>query len=291
VTIKNIGNYDIFIGPAGLLQPHLWFNAQAKGIVTQSYPGVVYDRIANVMVLRPKATASQVIRLDQGELGEALLQRPNGSIIVSGTVLTNPMTLSGGVAIGPGGFAVQFTRNYVRPPSDLHSASSRKKLDEKLASGDPHEKMQALELLAAYVRVLGKEMDATARASANDYLAGIAKARIDSVPEVAAWAQYLVASLPGVEGREQMLRAMVGSTDWQTRLLGVAAVRAQNAELQQQLAAGVAESDPDPVIKRLAAAIIAQLKQSTTQPASNAATAPTAGPATSPSQGPALQPQ
>ena len=74
VTIKNIGNYDIFVGSDGLLQPHLWFNAQVKGIVTQSFPGVVYDRIANVTVLRPKATTTQVIRLDQGELGEALLQ-------------------------------------------------------------------------------------------------------------------------------------------------------------------------------------------------------------------------
>ena len=100
-------------------------------------------------------------------------------------MLTNPITLSGGIAIGPGGFPAQFTRNFVRPPTDLRSPNSRKKLDEELANGDPQGKMRDLELLAAYVRTLGKEMDQAARASANDYLAGIAKARNDTVPEVA----------------------------------------------------------------------------------------------------------
>jgi hypothetical protein len=293
VTLKNIGNYDLFIGPQGLIQPHLWFNAQLHGIVNEQFPGVDYDRIANDTVLRPNATITQIVRLDRGDLGDAMRQSPNGSIIVSGSVITNPLSLSGNVSIGPGGAGMQFAKNYVRMPTDLRSATTQKKADDDLANGSPVEKLEALDLLAFGVSALGKEMDQAVRASAGDYIHRIAKARSDSIPEVSLWAQYLVASLPGVDSQTNTIHEMIASKDWQNRILGLAALREQHAQVQQQEAAAVAESDADPTVKQFAMAILDAATHPATQPTSKpaapaSATAP-AGPATEPA-GPALPP-
>ena len=82
---------------------------------------------------------------------------------------------------------------------------------------------------------------------------------------------------------------MIESKDWQSRLLGLAALRDQHPEIQQQMAAALAVADPDPVIKRFASAIVDQLKHPTTKPAASPAH-PASAPTSQP-DGPALPPQ
>ncbi len=290
VTLKNLNNYDLFIGPEGLIQPHLWFNAELSGIITEQYPGVDYDRIANDTVLRPNGTMTQIIRFDRGDLADAMRQSANGSIIVSGSVITNPISTSGKVSIGPGGAGIQFTKNYVRTPSDLRSTTTQKKVDDALAGGSPIEKFRALDLLAYNVSLLHKEMDQSVRASAGDSIAKIGKARDDTIPEISLWAQYLMASLPGVENQINTIHEMIASSQWQTRLLGLAALRAQHAEVQQQEASAIAQADPDPTVKEFAVALLDALNHPATQPTTKPSPGtPASGPAAEPA-GPALPP-
>lgn len=291
VTLKNNGNYDLFIGNEGLIQPHLMFDAQLHGIVTEPFPGVDYDRIANNTVLRPNATITQVVRFDRGDFGDAMRQSPNGSIIVTGSVITNPLPVSGAVSVGPGGSGMQFTKNYVRMPMDLRSATTQKKVDDELADGSPMEKLRALDLLAASITALEKEMDQSVRVSAGNFIQRVAKSRGDSVPQISLWAQYLMASLPGVEGQITTIHEMIASKDWQTRMLGLAALREQHGQVQQQEAAAIAESDPDPTVKQFAMAILEALNHPATQPTSkpSADTTAPSGLATEPA-GPALPP-
>lgn len=297
VTLKNTGKFDLFIGPEGLIQPHLWFNAQVHGIVTEQYPGVDYDRIANDTVLRPNGTITQIIRLDRGDLGEAMRQSPSGSIVVNGSVITNPISNAGNVSVGPGGSGIQFTKNFIRTPTDLRSTSTQRKVDEALAGGSPIEKLRSLDLLAYNISALGKEMDQAVRATAGDYIQRIIKGRGDSIPEIALWAEYLTASLPGVDGQMKTIHEMIASTQWQTRLLGLAALRGQHSQVQQQEASAIAQSDPDPTVRRFALAMLDALQHPATQPTSkpsegrptSASTTVPAGPAIEPA-GPATEP-
>ncbi len=291
VSLKNVGGRDLFIGPNGILQPHLWFNAQLRGIVTEASQGVVYDRIANVTVLRPGATATQIVRFDQGDLAEAMRQSPNGSVIVTGTVITNPVPLAGGLSIGPGGSGVQFSKNFVRLPIDFRSPIAQKKVEEALTNGSPADKFQAMTLLAHHVAMLQKEMDESARAATADLAKRIAACRGDALPEVALWADYLLAALPGLEGREAKIREMIASQDWRARLLGLAALRGEHPEVQQNEASAVAQGDPDPAVKRFAAAVLDALKHPVIQPTTKPTEGPAASqPAATEPAGPALPP-
>jgi hypothetical protein len=69
---------------------------------------------------------------------------------------------------------------------------------------------------------------------------------------------------------------MLHSAAWQTRLLGLAAIRQQPADVQQRLCAPLADADPDPIVKLMATGLLDAMKlPAATQPA----TAPTTTPA------------
>ena len=66
VTIQNLTDSDLAIGPDGVIKRGLWFSATVHGPTDQAYGGVAYDQIAGPMVLAARRRTTQVIRLDQG---------------------------------------------------------------------------------------------------------------------------------------------------------------------------------------------------------------------------------
>ena len=91
VTLTNRTDYDLVIGFDGPIQPDLFISAKVTGIAQQDFAAVAYDQLTGVIVLRGHGELSQVMRIDQGELGELLCQRANGTMLVGATVMTNPV--------------------------------------------------------------------------------------------------------------------------------------------------------------------------------------------------------
>jgi len=283
VTLTNVTDHDLVIGFGGPIEPPLWVDATVSGIAQQQFQAVAYDQITGPIVLRSHGSTSQIIRIDQGALGELIRQRANGSMIVSGNLMTNPSRYPQGIAPGPGGQYVVFSRTFVREPSELQTAVAQRDLHDDFVNGAPNDRMRDLDLMGSFVSGMDKETDQTVRDSSDLYIHYITKARSDATPEVAALAGYLAATLPGVPGRAQTIDELLRSAAWQTRLLGLAAARQQPAEVQQRLCEPLAETDPDPVVKSMAAALLDALKLPATLPTT---TAPTAAPTTAPTTQP-----
>src|SRR5205814_1906276 len=83
VILTNRSEFDITLGPDGIIRPDLWLDAQQRGIADRNFPGIAYDRMTQQMVLRPKATISQILRIDQGPLSQALTENPQVSVPLS----------------------------------------------------------------------------------------------------------------------------------------------------------------------------------------------------------------
>ncbi len=275
VTLTNRSDRDLVIGFGGPIAPAIWIDAKVSGIAQEELPAVSNDQITGQIVLRAHGSTSQVVRVDQGELGELLRQRANGSMIVSGDVMTNASRFGQGIAPGAGGQSVVFGRSFVRLPNELQTAAAQRELREDFVSGSADDRMHDLDLMASFVAGMDKETDAAIRGSADLFIHYIIKARSDATPEVAAWAGYLAATLPGLPGRSDTIDEMLRGAAWQTRLLGLAAARLQPAAAQQRLCGPVAAGDADPVVKALAAAIVDASKL---PPTTAPATAPSAPP-------------
>src|SRR5207247_6050936 len=233
VTISNVTDYDITIGPNGVLRPDLWFDAKLGGLANQPFPGVAYDRIARIVVLPAHQGFGQLVRLDQGALGQTLAGNPSASMQVLASVVTNPMAVSEGVGPGPAGHRQAF-KPLSRAGFPLSQPGQRKRVLAALESGPPAEKLRSLEMLAAYVQLIGsaKQMDEPMRAIGTEFASAMTQSRSDTVPVVAAYATYLTARLSSPDVRGELIERLAISENWPARLLGLIATAGMPVEKQ-----------------------------------------------------------
>jgi tetratricopeptide (TPR) repeat protein len=274
ITIRNKTDYDITVGPDGVLHPDLWFDARLAGLVNKQFPGVAYDRITGNVVLKGRSVLQQIVRIDQGALAEMLDQNPSASAQINANVLTNPSPTASGVGPGPAGQRRGFNKSFVRSGFSLSQPVARKRLFQQVQAGRPGDKIEGLDLLAGYVRLFQRQqqVDPATRALAADFVAAIGTARDDAARPVSIWARYLVVGITDA-GRDAAVDVLLKDDAWPARLLGVVAAADVGGERQAQAAARLAD-DPEPVVKQYAAATAEALKL---RPTSQPATAP-AGP-------------
>jgi tetratricopeptide (TPR) repeat protein len=303
VTIANVSKQDLTIGDNGLIKPVLWFDAQIRGLAQQVFPAVTFDRLVGTTVLQPGQTIQQVVRMDEGELGDVLRQRPLVTLFIAGGVVTNPVPTAKDVRAGPGGYSVSFAKMFTRTPTSLTSESARRKFFTDLQTGTPSDKLLDLEALAAYVRQYDV---ATAtpqeKELASQYLQVIEQCQGDAAPGVKICASYHLAALAG-PGASKVIDEMLASNSWESRLMGLIVARHLPIDAQKDLMARVAAKDADATVKAYAVATLALLQQAATQPAATqpattepAATQPAGAgglqPATQPAQpGPPAAPE
>jgi hypothetical protein len=278
-TLTNRSDYDLVIGYGGPLASSLWFDAKVVGIAHQDFPAVAFDQISGPIVLRGHATSSQIVRIDQGSLGELMVQRANGQLVVSGDVMTNPASFGQQVMPSAGGEYMIFSRSFVRLPSDVLAAANRRQLSDDFANGTGDDRMHDLQLMGSFIAGMDKDVNPKLRDAAEFCIATLAAAKSDAHPEVAASAGYLAATLPGIPDRLETVQQMLGSANWQSRLLGLAALRQQPVDVQQQLSQPISEKDPEPAVKQLATGLLEALKIPATQPTTQPSTAPATQPA------------
>jgi len=272
VTLTNLSKYDITIGADGIIHPDLWFDVKIQPVLNQTLPGVALDRITQKMILHPRESVDTVVRVDQGQLGNVLQGNPNLRMALYFSVFTNPVSQQGGIAFGPGGYRAQFSHTLVRDSTQPDPAVFKAAF-ARLQEGTPADvRIRTVELLGAYVAVLRNQQNQGLADRAKELMEFIRKSTNDSVPSVRAVATYVTAILSDAQVKEGLIRQMLADPSIPQRMLGLAALQ-QSMEIPQikELARALADSDPDPSVKQMAASTIAVTELAPT-------TAPTSGP-------------
>jgi tetratricopeptide (TPR) repeat protein len=280
LSIVNMTNADLTIGPDGVLKQDLWFNAQIKGIVEQNFVGTAFDRVAGPTVLRGRQMVTQVIRLDQGPLREFLEKDPSVAFEVYGSVVTNPTQgPKGGVGVGPAGYAVQFSKVFNRAAAATTGPAPQQAIND-LANGTPTAKIDAMTLLNMYVRTAmsKKDLDDATKQKVLAMANMLMKMQGDPVPGVSALAGYFAARMIGGEPQTALIRELAQSDDWRHRAAALL-VESTPVDVQKEIIAQLS-ADPEPCVRALARAradvldVFSKLPPSATQPAASTEPSP-----------------
>jgi tetratricopeptide (TPR) repeat protein len=273
VSIENISDTDLTIGADALIHPDLWFDAEPLGTASSPLPGVAFDQLHGALVLRPHHQVSQTVRLDEGKLRQLLHNSPEtAETTVNCDVITNPIPLADRtngqeVAVpGPAGTAINFYRTFTYTGVPLSLPGGQRTLQAWMTSTSAVQKIHAVDLLAAEIRLARKPgaEDAQKKLAA-DLPAQLDKLRQDPIPTVSAWASYVAAGLAADSQEAQKIASdMSQSPQWTTRLLSVLAGGARPAELRRQVASRLS-NDPAPVVKAAASAMAEWISQMPSQ--------------------------
>ena len=277
VSIYNVSEYPLTMGPEGVIHPDIWLDAQTRGVQQQVFPAEAFARLAGPMVIAPKQSISQVIRLDQGQLLSTLERFPTANFQISALAMSNPTTVNGQVGPGSSGQRVQLSKLMERRGSPIGQPDVSQKLGQAIQSGTAAEKVRAAETLTKFATLLtGEGAGDQAKALGYQAAEAVRVTTNDADPTVRAWATYLYSVY---SGDSQSLTRLVHDPSWVARTLGIVAVdyTGQKHDIFKDLA----ESDPEPLVKNLAAAALeAKIARPTSQPAGPAAAPPV--PATQP---------
>lgn len=288
VTIQNISNQDLTIGPDGVIKTGLWFDAELKGLHAQFMPGVCYERITEQFILKPKQGITMLVRIDQGELSGLLAQRWSAPIGMKVSVCSNPLLMQeGGRAVpGPCGFVAEVQRLLDRAASPANEAAVEAARKGAL-DRESKDRLRQIYALAAIGNVLvtqGTQQQNDKVRQAGEQLFDVLKEVRDAAapPEssaASAWAGLVHALHVREAERAPAVQRMVsGQSSWQAKLLGLSAMTYAGLPPDRQKAmANELRNDSEPLVRQFADATLAELNQP---------------PATRPAQGrPAPQPR
>ena len=284
VTIRNVSQFDITIGPEGVIHNDLWFDAQLRGLVQQMITGAAYERLGQVLVLKPGQTISQTVRMDQGQLSQVLAGYPNPTLSFFGQVRTNPRENGS----GPCGYGVGFNAITERSGFPLNE-NSLKSLNNLATNGNTSEKLRSLELIAAVLESLRAQKDQTdqIRALTTSFADALFKGANDSNPFVATWASFLCAAHD--PARIAVMRdRLLADPEPTRRVVGLMTTNALPLDAQKKIVQNVLASDKDEMVRLYAtgmqeiAQMISEQPAGTTQPSTSPAVP---APATPPGAG------
>jgi hypothetical protein len=228
------------------------------------------------MVLKPGASISQVVRLDQRALLEALESNPVAAFQITAMVMTNPTTVGGQVTIGPCGQRVPMAKLMERMSMPMTNAT-RARLTQSIQNGSAEEKVRAVEVLAKFVRLWARNPNAPEAQQLVNWGADLIHlSRSDADPAVHAWSSYLFAVMTA---DKKAWAEMKDEPLWLTRVLAVAATA--YLDVPKDAVQKMADADEDDTVRKIAAASLkANLHRATTQE-SPPDGAPTTAPASS----------
>lgn len=256
ITIQNNGKHDITVGEFGLLKPTLIFDAQIRTESPLIFPGVAISNIMGRLVLRPGDRVSQVVRIDQGRLSDALRRSPAMTLRVVADVITNPRPENGRFPAGAAGYPSNFETGFTRSAELLRNEKERRRFIANLERGAPAIKILSIEALAAYVREDYRADSTPAeKLQAQQYMDIIEKERSDPAPGVKIWANFDAALLYNDINGQKVIDEMIASNSWESRLMALVAARYLPAHTQNQIAEQIVATDKDAVVRTYAKAV------------------------------------
>lgn len=277
VTVQNVSRYDLSMGPDGILRPDLWFNAELRGLVQENLVGTAFDRVAKQRVLPAHGAVSQIVRLDQGPLAQFLRSNPTVSVPIFFSVMTNPTSVPQGVAPGPAGQVIQFTKIVERKGTPVFGEGGLSVVGSVMATGTEAEKIRILDLLATAAQAAGaQEATKATAASIADLIEETIAGNSDWVGN---WARFLSAIVRQGPQRTEAAQALADGDNWLARLLAAVVAPGLAPEQRRPLVNRLA-TDVDAIVADYARTLLAEMEAPTTQP--SATTKPATAPATQP---------
>lgn len=255
VSVTNISQHPITLGPDGALRTDLWFDVQVRGLMQTAIPGVAFERLGQRLVLRPGEQASVLVRLDQGPLVALLSGSPQLSVPLHFSVFTNPMSQGDMILPGPGGQRTQLARVVERSASPINELTLPGYLAQ-LTTGNEEQKMRTIDLLAAFVPLMRDERATEeARRRAEELVQAIDQTTADASPNVQAWAKFVMVQLVDPQAKVPRISRMADATDWRQRLLAAQAAQGLDDETVKSVLQRLSQ-DSTPQVAAVASAIL-----------------------------------
>ena len=230
---------------------------------------IAFDTLLQDLVLPPRQSVEQIVRLDYSGLSDVLTPHPSLSFQVTFWTMTNPRSYpaqEGQVAVMPGpiGQRVQFQRLIERVAAPLTDPDQRvwKQVIDDLQGTQPLVKLDRIDLLVAYIDAVNRSEDQSPEGSrfTADLLMQINRRRDDETPIVADWATYAAATVATGDERAELLRQMRTDGNWIRKLLSLT-VANDDPKLAGEVAARLTGDDQPPLVRRFAQATLAAIEQ------------------------------
>ena len=270
VTLQNVGNRPLLIGPGGVIDQYVPLDITVRGLQQQAFPAAGFARLTASLVLRPGQSVTATTRVDNPAVAAYLATGPqyDAAMFVSGIV--NAASHGGALVPGLGGVRRQANGVVDRAPINYAQQSVRDAVAALLAGTNAVDRARAVMQLSAAAAQLASAGDAASQQLAAGATAAMQKtADGDASPTVRAVARQQLALQQNDADQSKAVQAMLASADFETKLLGCL-LTINRAAADRRAMLSPLGNDADPILQRLAAAL-AKLPDTTaaaaTQPA------------------------
>lgn len=255
IELTNISNQSIYCGPDGVLMPNVLVSAMVYDPASRDIGQRLLVSLYRQFILRPGQTVSLQRPLDNGPLRQVLCD-PYRRVKVVFTAILDPIrTASGAWQAGPAGVLakpVDVSREIQQPVQGVDVLALAR-------TGSPAEKINLARRIACVLAGLqGRSAQtqpvAPPMATLEQAMATLLQ---DSDPVVAAHALAQAEHIALTETLAKAAAPQVGGDNWLSRLLAIRLFAHKQGEKFTRVLGGLSQSDPDNLVRQLAAAYYA----------------------------------
>ena len=264
VELRNLQDLPLNVGPIGIARD-VWLDAQARGLVQATVPGVVLEKVSGPMSIPGSGIIRWVVRLDRGPLAELLQQNVMTAVQVGVYGLTNAVPTDMGIVAGPCGIRGRMNELIDRRAGTLASEVAMRRALATLGATDASARLRLVDQVAAHLAVGAAPGTQAGLKGMEPELRGILlRLTLDQTPAVRGWARYRGAA-ERVEPGEVVARELGKEPMWYVRVLGVMQAMETPEPMRGTLLATF-KGDADVTVRKLAAALELLPAKSATRP-------------------------
>lgn len=285
LTLRNQSDQPLTLGEGGMLRD-VWFDVQMRGGMAQPLSGAAYLKLTGPLILQPRASYTQTLRLDEDVLSDLLNSMPAPTVQMSASAIVNAISTESGTAPGAFGYRAPVDHLMVRTGLPLTTQPQVQAALATLEAGDPTKCLRLVDAAASHLTVAleGRSGAEVAPALKDAWKLLLDKGTRVASPHVNAWAQFRKALVSA--GDATPVDALVAQPTWYAHVLAALASTQLPPASKHAALASLAKDD-NALVRRVAAAVQAMPDApppgATTAPASLPASAPTR-PATPPGE-------
>jgi tetratricopeptide (TPR) repeat protein len=254
VTIRNTSDQPLTMGERGILRD-VWLDVQLRGGVDRFLPAAAYAPLSGPLVLAPKASHTQVLRVDTGVLGTLLDVLPSTPVQMTITAVVNAVGTEGGIAPGIYGYRSRADQMVVRSALPLWNEVQLQSAMAVMEGQDTARRLRLADAAAAHLMLTPENAPQPITPALQEaWRLLLDKGTRDVMPLVQTWALYRKAVATGGAGGS--LEQLASSPSVAARTL--AAVGARTApEGRRTATLARLREDADGGVRQIASAIAA----------------------------------